>query len=68
MPAGKEVMIVIMRRLVESSRHVALGPVLSGVIGVISSKGSLINTDMQCFGKQDMDVSQRIQFRPEAQQ
>lgn len=38
-----------MRRLVESSRHVALGPVLSGVIGVISSKGSLINTGMQCW-------------------
>lgn len=61
-------MIVIMRRLVESSRHVVLGLVLSGVIGVISSEGSLVNTDMQCFGKQDMDMSQRVQFRPEAPQ
>lgn len=68
MPAGKEVMIVIMSCLVESSRHVVLGLVLNGVIGVISSKGSLVNTERQCFGKHDMDVGQRVQFRPDAQQ
>lgn len=65
MPASKEVMLVIMSRLVESRRHVVLGLVLSGVT---SSKGSLVNTETQCFGKQDMDVSQRVQFRPDAQQ
>lgn len=68
MPAGKEVMIVIMRRLVESSRHVVLCLVQTGVIGVISSEGSLVNTDTQCFGKQDMNVSQGIQCKPNAQQ
>ncbi|KAF5905175.1 Uncharacterized protein DAT39_005121, partial [Clarias magur] len=45
MPAGKEVMVVIMRRLVESSRHVVLGLVLSGVAGVISSEGSRLQKE-----------------------
>lgn len=51
MRAGKELMVVIMRRLVESSRHVALGLVLRGVTGVISYEGSLVNTRHAVFWK-----------------
>ncbi|GAA6100757.1 uncharacterized [Tachysurus ichikawai] len=50
MLAVKEVMIVITRRLVESSRLVVLGLVLAGVSEVISTEGALVNTDTQCFG------------------
>lgn len=50
MPDCKEVIIVITRSLVESSRPVVLGLMLTRVTEVISSEGSLVNTDTQCFG------------------